>query len=132
MKKQIARTDFYDIDVNEEINHVYILFKNEWKKVTQVPNWISDIEETVQYLKPGFTSLSDISGMRPPSEECHQNIVKTQGMFNDAGMKKQALIVDRNTMDLIRKSRSAHKELGTDEKMIQFDSWPEAEQWLDG
>jgi hypothetical protein len=114
MKKRIARTDFYDIDVDEDINRVYIAFKSEWKKLSQVPNYITDIEDTVRHLKSGFTSLSDIAGMKPPSEECHQHIVKSQGMFNDAGMKKQDLIVDKNTMDLIRKSRSAHKELGTD------------------
>jgi len=131
MRMEIARTMYYDIDVDEEINRVYIDFKGDWMKVSDVPNYIMDIELALRHMRPGFTSLSDMVRMKPSSEECYRLITKSAKMLVDAGMRKQALIVDPETMDIIRNIRNTRAEVDTDEKLTRFVEHDEAHNWLE-
>ena len=131
MKKEIAGNQFYTISVDEEINRMYITFRGEWKKPSQVPNLISDHEKLLRHLKPGFTSLVDLSEMKTPSAEAVEVLTEAASMLEKADMKKQAQIIDKATMDVIRQSRGAMKDAGADDRMIQFTDPDEAEKWLD-
>jgi hypothetical protein len=131
MKKEIAGNNYYSISVDEEINRMYITMKGEWNKPSKVPNFIQDHEELIRHLKPGFTSLVDIKDMEPPSQDMLTILTKAVEMIEKAGMKRQAQIVGKASLEMIRKSRGALKESGADEKMIQFGSYEEAIEWLD-
>ena len=131
MKKEIASNRHYSIHVDEGINRMYITFNGEWKKPSEVPNFIRDHEELIRHLKPEFTSLVDLRDMEPPSQDMLEVLIRAVEMIEKAGMKKQAQIIDKKTMELVRSSRGALKDAGADEKMIQFDDPDEAEKWLD-
>ena len=131
MKKEIASNQYYSIQVDEDINRMYTTFKGEWKKPSQVPSFIQDHEVLVRHLKPGFTSLVDLKDMAPPSEDMLPILIRAVEMIEKAGMKKQAQIIDKASMELVRSSRGALKEAHADDKMIQFSDPAEAEAWLD-
>lgn len=131
MKKEIASNSYYSIHVDEEINRMYITMKGKWEKPSQVPNFIQDHDVLLRHLKPEFTSLVDIHNMEPPSQDMLKILTKAVEMIEKAGMKKQAQIIDKASMELVRASRGALKESGADEKMIQFADPGEAEKWLD-
>jgi hypothetical protein len=131
MKKEIANNRYYIIEVDEVINRMYVAFKGEWKEPSQVPNLISDHEILLRRLKPGFTALVDLSEMKPPDKKVLEVLTRAAGMLEQADMKKQAQIIDKASMELARESRGAVRDVGSDDKMIQFSDPGEAERWLD-
>jgi len=52
MKKEIANNKYYKIYVDQTINRMYFTFVGEWKRPSQVPNFIKDLEEMIRHLKP--------------------------------------------------------------------------------
>jgi len=131
MKTEIARNEHYAIFVDETINRMYFTFQGEWKKPSQVPSFIKDIDEMLRHLNHGFTSLADTRDMKPPSEEMLPILTLATEKLLAAGMKKQAMIIDKESMELVRATRGVSKDVGTDEKMMQFSDPAEGEQWLD-
>jgi len=131
MKKEIADNKYYTIHVDEAINRMYFAFMGEWKKPSQVPNFIKDIDEMIRHLKHGFTSLADTRDMKPPSEEMLPVLSLATEKLLTAGMKKQAMIIDKESMELVRATREVSKDIGTDEKMMQFSDPVKGEKWLD-
>ena len=131
MKKEIANNKYYKIYVDQTINRMYFTFVGEWKRLSQVPNFIKGLEEMMRHLKPGYTSLADTRGMKPPSEEIFPVLTLATEKFVAAGMKKQAMIIDKASMELVRATRGVSKDSGSDEKMMQFSDPVEAENWLD-
>ena len=63
--------------------------------------------------------------------EAVEILTEAAAMVEKADMKKQAQVVDKASMELIRQSRGALKDIGADHKMIQFSDIEEAERWLD-
>jgi len=50
----------------------------------------------------------------------------------EAGMSRQAQIINKEFLQGIRASREVIKESGMDLKMMQFGNYEEAIKWLDG
>jgi len=131
MKKEIANNKYYTIYVDQSINRMCFTFMGEWKRPSQVPNFIRDLDEMIRHLEPGYTSIADTREMKPPSKEMLPILTLATEKLEASGMKKQAMIIDKESMELVRATRGVSKDVGTDEKMMQFSDPAEGEKWLD-
>ena len=130
MKKEIAKNEYYEMYVDEEINRVYWVMKGKWNKMTDLPDFVQHHREVARCLKPGFTALTDIRTFEVPDPKVLEVIIEMTKMMENAGMGRQAQIVNKKDMEIIRASRSAMKEADMDLKMMQFGTSEEAIEWL--
>lgn len=130
MKKEIAKNEYYEVFVDEEINRVYWVFKGKWEKVMDVPNFMRDNTESLRYLKPGFTVLSDVRMFEMPSPEILEIMTEAAKISESAGMGRQAHVINKKDLKAVRASRNAMKEADLDLKMMQFGDYEEATAWL--
>lgn len=131
MKKEIAKNKYYEAYVDEELNRAYWVFKGKCDNVMQIPNLKQDHKEVLSHLKPGFTVLSDLRTFEVPAPEVTEVMAESAKISENAGIKRQAHVINKKDMEAIRASRGAMKTADMDLKMMQFDSYEEAEKWLD-
>ena len=130
MKKEIANTQYYEIHVDEEINRVYKVMRGHWKNLSDVLDYKKHNLESLSYLKPGFTTLLDLRDMQLPSQEVLDLMVAVSKDSEEAGQGRQAQIINKKDMGIVRKGRDVIKESDMDLKMMQFGSYDEAVEWL--
>jgi hypothetical protein len=130
MKKEITKSEYFEMYVDPEINRVYWVMKGKWNKMTDVPDFVQHHREGLRYLKPGFTALTDIRTFEIPAPQVLEVIIEMAKMMEDAGMGRQAQIINKKDLEIVRASRSAMKEADMDLKMMQFGSSEEAIEWL--
>jgi hypothetical protein len=116
--------------VDEEINRVYWVMKGKWEKMIDIPDFMQHHRELARHLKPGFTALTDIRTFEIPAPAVIEAITEATKMMENAGMGRQAQIINKEDMDLVRASRGVMKEADMDMKMMQFGSFEEAVEWL--
>jgi len=131
MKKEIAKNEFYEIHVDKEINRVYKVMRGHWKKLSDVLDYKRHNLEALGYLKPGFSTLLDLRDMEVPSDEVLDLMVGVSRDSEEAGQGRQAQIINKKDMGIVRKGRDVIKESDMDLKMMQFGSYEEAVEWLD-
>jgi len=131
VKREIAKNDYYEAYVDEEINRMYWVMKGKWNKMTDIPDYVQHNREVVRHLKPGFTALIDISTFEIPPPNVIEVITESAQMMEQAGMGRQAQIINKKDMEIVRASRDVMKEADMDLKMMQFGSYDEAIEWLD-
>ena len=130
MKKEIAKNEYYEAYVDEEINRMYWVFKGKWKKMADIPDFVFHNKEVARHLKPGFTAFSDIRTFEIPPPGVIDVITEMVKMMESAGMGRQAQIINKKDLEVIRASRNVMKESDMDLKMMQFGSYEEAIEWL--
>ena len=131
MKKEIAKNEFYEIHVDQGINRVYKVMRGHWKKLSDVLDYKRHNLEALGYLKPGFSTLLDLRDMEVPSDEVLDLMVGVSRDSEEAGQGRQAQIINKKDMGIVRKGRDVIKESDMDLKMMQFGSYEEAVEWLD-
>ena len=130
MKREIAKNEYYEAYVDEEINRMYWVMKGKWNKMTEIPNYVEHNREVARHLKPGFTAVIDIRTFVVPEPNVLEVITESAKMMENAGMGRQAQIINRKDMEAIRAGRDVMKEVDMDLKMMQFGSYEEAIEWL--
>ena len=131
MKKEIVKNKYYEAYVDVENNRMYWVMKGQWNKMTDIPDYVYHNKEVLRYLKPGFTALTDIRTLEMPSPAVIEVITEMVQMMENAGMGRQAQILNKNDLVAIRTSRNVMKEADMDLKMMQFGSYEDAIEWLD-
>jgi len=135
MKELVYRDQFYEFSVDTSKNRLYHVLRGDWNDVSVVQDYLKHNNESVDRLQPGFTMLNDMSEAVLPADEVMQKIVEIllqAHMYSEqAGMRKQAQIVKKDTKDVSATARKVMKETDYDAKMIQFTDPEEAEKWLD-
>jgi hypothetical protein len=130
MKQEIVKNEYYEIYVDEEINRAYWVLKGKWNKMTDIPNYMQDSREALRYMKPGFSVLTDIRTFEVPPQGVLERITESAKIVEDAGMGRQAHIINKKDIEAMRASRDVMKEADMDLKMMQFGSYEEAIEWL--
>jgi len=130
MKKEIAKNEYYEIYVDEEINRVYWVMRGHWKKPSDVPEYRKHNIDSLNYLKPGFTTLIDLRDMEVPGAEVLDLMVEVSRDAEEAGQGRQAQVLKKDFLEGVRISRDVIKESGMDLKMMQFGTFGEAIDWL--
>jgi hypothetical protein len=131
MLQEIARREKYIIDVDLAKNRIYFYPKGSWDKVSDVPDYISDLKECAKRLRPGFSSLSDATHFAAPTQEIANLILEGTSLMREKGQKRSAIIVNTS---IIKMYLDKYKEEMDQDKMETryFDDTTEAEKWLDG
>jgi len=132
MKREIAKNEYYEIYVDEEINRVHWLLRGRWDKPSDLPDYVRHNREALGLLRPGFTAVVDLRDMGIPGVEMLALITEMSKEAEEAGQGRQAQIVNREFLEGTRASRDVIKESGMDLKMMQFGNYEEAIEWLDG
>jgi hypothetical protein len=131
MKKEIAKNEYYEIHVDQGINRVYKVMRGHWKKLADVYDYKRHNLEAMSYLEPGFTTLLDIREMQLPSDEVLDLMVGVSKDSEEAGQGRQAQVINKKDLGIVRKGRNVIKESDMDLKMMQFGTIEEAVEWLD-
>ena len=132
MKEEIAKNEYYEAYVDEEINRMYWVLKGKWNEIAEIPDYMKHNREVARHLKPGFTAVIDIRLFVVPEPKVLEVLTESAQMMENAGMGRQAQIVNKSDLKVIRASRDALKEADMDLKMMQFGSYEEAIEWLNG
>jgi len=130
VKREIAKNEYYEAYVDEEINRMYWTMRGHWKKLSDIPDFRKHNMETIGYLKPGFTAVIDMRDMEIPDAEVLGLMLEVTRDSEEAGKGRQAHIINKKDMDAVRASRAVMKEADLDVKMMQFDNYKEAIEWL--
>ena len=75
MKVLIGGNQFYSFSVDVEKNRQYLVLRGYWKDVSVAEDFLKYNRESIERLKPGFTTLIDISELEAPTEEMMQEII---------------------------------------------------------
>ncbi len=125
---EVAKNDFYEIAVDLVKNRLFLKVSGFWKSPEQVPNYVGDIRTAAEKLKRGYTVLTDLSTMKPPTTsvgqlhvEAQQTLV-TYGLSKTAEVTGTAVLLEIQLKDFARQSSMTKAEFRTRE---------EAEAWLD-
>ena len=122
----IAENEKYEIKVEASKKRIYFKVIGYWKRVEEVPNFISDVQKAVNIVGPGFSIITDMRSASPPAEEARQLHVKTSEIMKNNNVNKIAEIVDSSVVKL-----SVSRTTSADLKRQSFSSVEEAESWLD-
>ncbi len=129
MKQMVAENEYYDAYVDKGRNRMYWTFRGFWKDVSVVPDYRIDNRKCLDMLLPGFTVLLDMREMKTPPADVIDLHMENLKAVENAGMKCQAQVIDQAILKIAgsRVLREAHME----EKMRQFNTVEEADNWLD-
>ena len=75
MKVLIGGNQFYSFLVDVEKNRQYLVLRGYWKDVSVAEDFLKHNRESIERLKPGFTTLIDISELEAQTEEMMQEII---------------------------------------------------------
>jgi len=124
----IANNKFYEIYYNKEKNRIIYLVKNFWSKLSDVPNYLKDMQIALKKCAPNFTFIADVSTAKTHPKEIQDLRAKAQQMVRDAGVFHLATVVSNNVFAdyQIKQMYSSNKM-----KQLYFKSIEDAEAWLD-
>ena len=125
---QITENDLYEIKVDDDKNRLYLAVKGFWKSPAQVPEYVADIKTAIDKLKPGFTILTDLRTMKPPTTDVGQLHVEAQKALVESGLSKTAEVVGQAI--LLEMQLKKYAQTSSMSK-AEFESIEEAEAWLD-
>jgi len=128
MKNQIAKTDYYTIEVDKGKNRAYLGIYGFCKSVDNIPDFLSDIKKTTSQLSNGFTLLTDVTQMKTHPKEVSALHVDSQRVWVDGGLSKTSEVLPPSSVDRMALNRRA-KTSGME--VQGFENTEEAEAWLD-
>lgn len=126
--KEIAKTEYYEIRVDESKNRIHLTIIGFWKDRTKLRDYLPDLRRAVEEVAPGFTVLADLTKMKTPMPEIGELHEEAQRVVSQAGLSRTAEIVsgivERMAAERYSKSSGMNKR--------SFADLAEAENWLDG
>lgn len=128
-RERLTGNDFYEIEVDSEKNRLYLTVKGYWRALTDVSNYLQDLQSAVDRLLRGFTIVTDVTQAKTSSEEAGVLHIKAQEYIVQAGLSRTAEIHPESKITCMALNRYARTS-GMDR--AAFASLEEAEAWLDG
>jgi hypothetical protein len=130
MKEEIAKNEYYEFYVDTQKNRIYLTMKGYWPSAEAIGDYISDLKKCLGRMRPGYTSLVDMTQGKIPHKDAFDVLMKGRELTIQAGLGKQAQIVTEPLEKLA--SDRIDKETGIEkEKVRKFNAISEAETWLD-
>jgi hypothetical protein len=125
---EIAKTNFYTMEVDTVKNRLYLKIIGFWSDPSLVPNYLADIKKAAQALTIGFTVLTDLTEMKTAPQEVGELHARAQKILVNFGLKKTAEIVPGSVI-----LKMQVKKFGkiSEIQKEQFHSAEEAEAWLE-
>ena len=129
MRTEIAKNNYYELEIDTEKNRVYTKLMNKWTSIKEVPNFFADWKKIASMTKPNFTIFADIRLMGTLSKEVeilHQEIqtylVEEKKLLETAQLASQDELADYQIHRSTKRSNLSIRKFATQE---------EAEQYLD-
>lgn len=127
-KVQIAMNSCYDMLFDGTKNRVYFTIHGFWKNRESVSEFLSDWSKAVGLTRPGFSVLIDLRTMITHPQELNSLHQEAHTLVMKAGVKKVANVMP---FDKIAYLQIQSLEEGTNLPTKNFNTFEEAEQWLD-
>jgi hypothetical protein len=125
---QVAKNEFYEFNVDIDKNRLYGTLTGFWKSPTQVPEYLTDLKAALDKLKPGFTILTDLRTMKPPTTDIGHLHMEAQQLVTESGVNKTAEVLGKAILIEMQLRKFGQ---GTSAIKAEFDTPEEAEAWLD-
>jgi len=130
MKEEVANNEYYEFNVDAHNNRIYLTIKGYWPSAEALANYIPDLKKCISKIRPGYTSLVDMTQGKIPHKDAFEVLMKGRELTIQAGLGRQAQIVTEPLEKLA--SDRINKETGIEkEKVRKFNTLTEAEAWLD-
>jgi hypothetical protein len=126
MKKEIAKTDYYTIEVDKTKNRIYYTPIGFWRNGSVVPNYLSDIQKALNAVTPGFTFLADVRALKIPPQEVQALFKQAQEKAKAAGLSKTAEVLPKSLLRLAVERTSKETKI----QRQGFATIKDAEVWL--
>lgn len=121
----VVKSALYSIDVDSELNRLYLTLDGTWEKVYTLPDLSKDLEQATHYLHEGFTCCTDMTKAVKTNADSHAMISYSKFVLMEKGIRKDAFILtDSEWLDI---------DFNTTLMQMQgkaFDAKEEAERWL--
>jgi len=99
-----------------------------WENAGVVPNFFTDVDPALEKLKPGFTNLVDVTGLKTPPRDVRDLFEKIQKKLMSRGMAKNAEVVSSAFVEVNLEDVASQSGMST--VLRQFKSMSEALSWL--
>lgn len=124
----ITKNDYYTITVDQSKNRGYLTLKGYWGSPSDIPNYISDVQASIQKLSKGFTLLVDLTQYNGTSAELYHVHIESLKLAVSAGLSRAAEVFSKNPLLKVLFDTYS-KESGANTMAFQDDT--QAEKWLD-
>ncbi|WP_020532059.1 hypothetical protein [Flexithrix dorotheae] len=132
MKILIAKTEFFEINVDKELNRLYLLNEGMWKSADALRIYVIEIKDSLSYMGANFSVLLDNSKLLPMSQEVQRKIIfPVTAMIQQAGVGKTAVILPEEDVAEIMVELNVSRLKKNDKEINSFSTIDEAEFWLD-
>ena len=130
MLTDVVRNQYYDIAFNPVKNRMYLRIKGFWKDAESVRSYVPDLQKGVDKMKPGFTLMVDLRGMKTPPLEVNEIHKQAQLALVKGGLLKTAEVLSESDLVL----QKVLDRISQDSMMPlkQFTDPKQAEAWLKG
>lgn len=128
MKREIAKTEYYIIEVDEIINRMYLTIIGYWPDPSMVPDYIKDISDAMGQLSQGFTILTDVTNFNTPPQSVAEIHLSAQKILMNGGLSKTAEVILKDKVI----EKAVINEYSSKSGMVKsiFNDINEAEAWL--
>ncbi|MFB9862781.1 hypothetical protein [Rufibacter immobilis] len=123
----IAQNSFYCFAVDVEKNRIYMKIRGVWNTQSEVPLYMTHLQQALGLVKPGFTILCDIREKELYSMEVQEMQIQAQELTVEAGVSQVAEVHELNqpgSEQAIALAQISKIPLNI------FDSLEDAEAWL--
>jgi hypothetical protein len=125
---QIAKNNYYEISYDEKKNRIFYKVIGYWPCCNIVPNYLDDIGEVLNYVKPCFTMIVDASFVEPHPPEVEVIRKKAQSMAVQNGLLCAAEIVSSSFVSNLQFDEMTKS---TNFRKNRFTNLEDAEEFLD-
>ena len=125
---RIANNSCYDLAYDRSKNRVYFTIHGYWKNAEAVPELLADWDKALGQIHPGFTVIIDMRSMITHPQGLNKLHAEAQQKVAASGVSKVANVMPT---DKIASLQVAEIINCTNLPSKNFNSLPEAEEWLD-
>ena len=127
-RETIAKTDYYIFEVDPDINRLFITIQGFWENTGVAPNILTEIDQALEKVRPGFTNLVDTTQFKTPPRDVLEMFSRVQQKIVARGISKNAEVVSSAFVEVNLEEVAAQSDLS--KVLRQFKSMAEALAWL--
>jgi hypothetical protein len=124
----IAKNNYYVLEVDQEINRLFITLDGFWENTGVIPDIFADIDRALDKVKPGFTNLVDLSQFKTPPKDVREIFAQVQQRIISRGISKNAEVVSSAFVEVNLEEVASKSDMS--KVLRQFKSISEALSWL--
>lgn len=125
-KEIIVKNKFYQIALNPSLNRVYLTIIGFWRTPQEVASYLPDLEKALRQLQPGFTLLTDLTGMKTHPAPVQAVHLAAQALLLRKGLRQTAEVTASSLVQFQTDTYAKNSKM----PLRQFSSAEQAEAYL--